>query len=88
MISEHVGDPLRPAPDMDGMGFIWLRNSGNKYIFGCASLNALADWFDGYLYEALNDGFFVREFEVPVYDVIDGYHQVAFYRPSTFVTVL
>lgn len=45
----HSGDPLRPHPSNDGLGH-WMNwdEKQDEAIFGCASLEALRQWFDGW----------------------------------------
>lgn len=81
----------RPAPSRDfPFGWGWREELRERFccdyddiIFGCESLEALQQWFDGELFELLQ----LAGHEVKIYEVADkfafkGRHQVAFRKPE------
>lgn len=78
----HSRDPLRPSPYTNGEPWEDYYSSSKDMVFGFASLQELYNWFNGFVEDLINVGFYIKTFEVPNNQVKLGRLQLAFKRPE------
>lgn len=74
MSDAHVGDPLRPIPSLDGLGQYWeWGDEEEEAVFGCATLDSLLTWFDGWEQELHEAGYCISVYQS---NTEEPYHRV------------
>lgn len=64
MSNAHVGDPLRPTTDLDGLGHWWdWDDAVAEAVFGCATLTGLTTWFAGWENELHEAGYCIGVYQ-------------------------
>lgn len=64
MSEAHVDDPLRPTTGNDGLGW-WIDwdDEESEAVFGCATLDGLLTWFDGWEKELHEAGYCISVYQ-------------------------